>query len=140
MNFFSFKKFAQYYLPATLSLFMLVTVERTVTTDGGYDRLYGLPLPYITNNFACSFCYAVFVPAVLLNLLFCFAFALSIFTLLQRWGWRLKTHRLFVLAGITVSLFWMIIFVWLTHDSRFLFSNDVAYETKGQRIVFGLRP
>ena len=37
------KKLFQYYLPVTLTLFMLFTEKRTVTVDdGGYDRLFGL--------------------------------------------------------------------------------------------------
>jgi hypothetical protein len=44
------RKILQYVLPVTITLFMCVTVERTVVTDGGYDRLWGLPLPYISND------------------------------------------------------------------------------------------
>jgi len=43
------KKTFQYILPVALTLFMCVSVERTVDgTDGGYDRLFGLPLPWVT--------------------------------------------------------------------------------------------
>ena len=29
---------------------MLVTVKRAVITDGGYDRLYGFPFPYLIDD------------------------------------------------------------------------------------------
>jgi hypothetical protein len=36
MKFFTIKKWLQYYLPVTLTLFMGVTIQRIVVTDGGY--------------------------------------------------------------------------------------------------------
>jgi hypothetical protein len=55
------RKWLQYYLPVTLTLFMLATEKRAVTNDdGGFDRLYGFPFGYITNNNGCAGCYLVF--------------------------------------------------------------------------------
>lgn len=138
MTFFTVKKFIQYYLPVTLSLFMCVTIEQSVTTGGGYNSLYGLPFPYLTDSYACSFCYDVFIPTLVLNLLFFFAVTLIIFLFFQKTGLQLKTHWLFMALGAIVCFFWITTFALITYDSRFLLKVDAAYEIKGRRLVFGL--
>ena len=86
------QKILQYILPLTLTLFMCVSVERTVVgTDGGYDRLYGLPLRFISGNAGCSGCYEVYVLPMLVNLLFFFAVAIGVVKLIERTRIKLKT-------------------------------------------------
>lgn len=139
MKFFMLKKLLQYYLPLTLTLFMLVTIERTVTTDGGFEKLYGLPFPYIADAYACSLCYVVFIPAMIFNLLFYFGITL-LFKLLQKAGWSLKTHWVLIVTGTGISLYWITVFVFMTADAFFQFKVDTDYALKSQQIVFELKP
>ena len=123
-KFFTFKKWFQYYLPVTLSLFMLVTIERNVITDGGNDRLYGLPLPYFTSSFGYSFHYDVYILAMLFNLLFYFAVTVAIFKIVEKLGLTLKTHWVFLVVGILICTFWIATFVLTTQDSSFYLKTD----------------
>lgn len=140
MKFFTVIKVVQYYLPVTLSLFMWVTIERKVITDGGYDRLYGLPLPCISGNYACTGCYDVFLPTLFFNLLFWFGLTLALFKVLHKMDLLLKTYWAFVILGALVSLFWIKLFFLITNDSRFLFKVDTDYKTESSKLVFGLKP
>jgi hypothetical protein len=85
------KKISQYILPVTLTFFMCVSVERTVVTDGGYDRLYGMPLSYRSNNAGCTGCYEVYVFPMILDLLFFFVLAMGVVKLVERARIRLRT-------------------------------------------------
>jgi hypothetical protein len=80
----------QYLLPLTLSLFMLITVKLIVITDGGYDKLRGMPLGFISNNFGCSGCYDVYVLAMLFDLLLQFVIAFILLRLIEWLGVKLK--------------------------------------------------
>ena len=131
------RKILQYVLPVTFTLFMCLTVERTVITDGGYDRLFGLLLPYISNNAGCSGCYEVYVLAIMVNLLFFFAFAMGLVMAIERVGTRLRTHKLLVGVGLAVSLFWISLFVLTTLDSRFLLTNHTEYKTTKRELKAG---
>lgn len=135
MKFFTFKKFFQYYLPVTLTLFMTRTVERNVVTDGGYDRLYGCPLPYISGNFGCTGCYDVYILALIFDLLIYFGFTMVIFFLIQKIGSKLKTHWSLILTGVILSLFWIMLFALITQDSSFKLISDIDFETTGWRWV-----
>ena len=140
MIFLSSKKLFQYYFPSALTLFMLVTIERIVITDGGNDRLYGLPFPYITSNYGYSFHYDIYVLAMLANLLFYFLVTISLFKFFEKLGIKLKTHWLFISIGIAVSLFWIATFVLMIQDSSFYLKTDNNYETTEKHLIFGIRP
>ena len=132
------RKVLQYRLPVTLTLFMCVSVERTVVTDGGYDRLYGLPLAYISGNLACTGCYEVYVLPMIVNLLFFFAVVFGLVRLIERAGIRLKKRKWWAVVGVTVgvavSLFWVWCFVLMTRDSRFFWTNHTAYITTSTKL------
>lgn len=133
------RKILQYILPVAFTLFMCVNVERTVVTDGGYDRLLGLPLPYMTNNFGCTGCYEVYVLAMIVNLLFFLAIAMGLVKLIDKGGIRLRTHPLGVVVGVIVCLFWVWFFRLVTMDSLFLWTNHTAYQTTYWKLIVGLR-
>jgi hypothetical protein len=132
------KKILQYYLPLALTLFMTVTIERTVFTDGGYDRLYGLPLPYISSALGHSFNYQVYILAMTFNLLFYFGLTVLLLTGLTKFGVRLKTHWAFITVGILVTIFWVTSFYVLTMDSDFHFLNDTDYKTLTNKLTLKL--
>ena len=133
------KKIIQYVLPVTLTLFMCVSVERTVVTDGGYDRLHGLPLPYRSNNAGCTGCYEVYVFPMILDLLFFFVMAMGVVKLVERARIHLRTSTWGMVVGVAVSLFWVSLFMLMTTDSRFLLTNHTAYKTTKRELVVGLR-
>jgi hypothetical protein len=114
MNLTKMQKALQYMLPITLTLFMCVTVEWTVVADGGYDRLFGLPLPYISNNAGCTGCYEVYVLPMIVDLLFFFAVAMGLVKLMERIRIKLRTRSWAVVVGVAVSLFWIWYFVRMT--------------------------
>ncbi len=135
---FTVKRTLQYYLPIALTLFMTVTIERNVFTDGGYDRLYGLPLPYISSSLGYSFNFQVYLLAMIFDLLFCFGFTALLFVGLAKIGLRLKTHWTFITIGILVTAFWIASFYMLTIDSNFHLLNDTDYKTITRTITFKL--
>ena len=134
------KKWLQYYLPVAITLFMCVTIQRIVVTDGGYDRLYGLPFPYISNSYATSMSYDVYALAMIVNLLFYFILTAVLFNFIERKIIKLKTHSAALILGVAISVFWIVIFVFITRDSAFYFLNHTEYKTTGREFIFGLRP
>lgn len=130
-------KIFQYYVPVTLILFTFLTIERTVKTDGGYDRLYGLPLPWISNTLGFSWNYHVYLIFMVLNLLFYFGLTLLIFDRLSKLGLKLKVHLGWqFLSGIVILLL-IFLFYARTFDSDFHLMNDDYYWTTGRKIVIG---
>jgi hypothetical protein len=121
---------------------MCVKVERTVVTDGGYDRLYGLPLSYISSNLACTGCYEVYVLPMIVNLLFFLAVVFGLVRLIERAGVSLKTRKGWAVVGVTigvaVSLYWVGCFVLMTSDSWYLLTNHTAYTTTSTKLYLEL--
>src|SRR5262245_16426326 len=101
---FTIRKTLQYYLPVALTLFVMVTIERNVLTDGGYDKLYGLPFPYISNSLGYSFNYQVYVLAMTFDLLFYLGLTVLLFICLSKFGLRLRTHWISITFGILVMV------------------------------------
>src|SRR4030095_13747729 len=129
MTFFSLKRVLQYFLPGTLTLFMLVTIERNVQTDGAYEKLYGMPFSFISNGYAFTHHFDVYIFMMLLDLLCYFIASILIFKLIDHFGIRLKAHKAFVLAGILITIFWIFSFYALTFESTFKFKNDFDFQT-----------
>ncbi len=140
MKFFSLRKCLQYYLPVTFTLFMLVTIERIVVTDGGYDRLYGLPFAYISSSYAFSMSYDVYILAMVSNIVFYFVLSIILLKVIEKIGLQLKTHWSLVSLGLIISLFWVVIFYLATKDSFFFLKNYTAYKTTSNKLVVGLKP
>jgi hypothetical protein len=134
------KHFLQYYFPGALTLFMLVTIERTVVTDGGYDKLYGLPFPYISNSYAFSMSYDIYISTMLLDLLFYLVVVIAVFWAIEKAGLKLNTHWIILAIGVIISLFWMATIVLITIDSSFYLFNHTEYQITNRQLKFGLRP
>jgi hypothetical protein len=139
-SFLSTSKWLQYYLPASLTLFMLVTLKRAVITDGGYDRLYGFPFPYISNNNGCTGCYLVFIGAMMFDLFFYLTFIFLVFNAIEKLGLKLKTHWILTIIGMLISSQWIFFFFVMTHDSTFNIKSDTAYKTLHSEFVFDQTP
>jgi len=117
---------------------MLVTIKRLVLTDiGGYDRLYGLPLPFISSNYAFTAHYDVYILSMVLDLLFYFIVTLLFFKLIERLGTKLKTHWTLISTGVIVSVFWIYLFALTTHESTFKLVNDFDFKTTSRQLYFG---
>jgi len=133
-------KWLQYYLPVSMSLFVLFTEKRAVVTDGGYDRLFGLPFPYISNNFGCTGCYDVYTGALLLDFSIYLLTIFLIFTGLGKLGLKLKTQWIPTTVGLLISGFWIFFFCMLTQDSKFKFFSDIDFKTTHSEFVFNQFP
>jgi len=134
-------KWLQYFIPFSFTLFMLVTEKRIIeVVDGGPDRLYGFPFPYITNNFACTGCYNVYVGALLFDLLVYFIFTLLVFKGIEKLGIKIKTHLVPTVIGLMVSLMWIWVFIMTTQDSTFEIKNDLDYKVTHAEFVFDQLP
>ena len=141
MKFFSLKKLFQYFLPTTLTLFMFVTIKRSVETDiGGYDKLYGLPMPFISSNYAFTAHFDVYILSMLLDLLLYFIVTLLFFKLIERFGIKLKTHWTFISIGVIISIFWICSFAMITFESSFKLVNDFDFKTTSSQLYFGSFP
>jgi len=133
---FSAKKLFQYYLPITLTLFMMVTVKRTVVVeDSAIDRFYGFPLAYISSNFFCTGCYAVIVSNLAIDFAIYFIMVYLIAVLLSQLGLTLKTHWIAITIGSLISLFQIFFFCVITRASEFQFFNDLQYKTVKTEVV-----
>jgi len=118
---------------------MLVTEKRTVeVVDGGPDRLYGFPFPYITNNFGCTGCYEIYITNLLADLLVYFIFVLLVFMVLEKLGVRLKTHWVPTIFGLLVSFMWILFFIIMAQDSTFKIKNDLDYKTTHTELGFNI--
>src|SRR5688572_9625416 len=135
------KIWLSYYTPLALSLFMLFTIERSFNSDGGYDKLYGLPFPFISNNQGCTHCFDVYILNLLIDFAFYLLFIFLIFTLIQRLGIKIYTHRVISLISIIICLYWIAIFYTTVFESRFHFLNDsIPYEILSNKLHFGTYP
>jgi hypothetical protein len=135
---FTTNKTLQYYLPIALTLFMTVSIERNVISDGGYDRLYGLPLPCISSALGYSFNYQVYILAMTFNLIFYFGLTVLLFAGLTKLGLGLKTNLAFLTIGILTTVFWIESFYILTTDSNFHFINKTDYKTTTMKLTLKL--
>lgn len=118
---------------------MLITVKHVVITDGGYNRLWGMPFGFISNNLGCSGCYEVYVLAMLLDLMLKFIFVLILFYTIERLGIELKTHIVGVVLGCLVTAFWIFAFYMITFESRFKLLNDMDLKTLSWEFCWGLQ-
>ena len=141
MKFLTFKKLLQYFLPATLTLFMLLTIERNVDTDiGGYEKLYGFPFPFISSNYAFTHHFDVYIIMMLVDFSFYLIAAGLFFKILTTIGLKLKTHWAFILTGIIISVFWIFTFYAITFESSFKLTNDFDFKTTSKKLHFGTYP
>ena len=139
-KFFTRRKLFEHYLPLTVTLFMLVTIERTVVTDGGNDRLYGFPFPYITSSYGYSFHYDVFVLPLLLNIVTFFGLTLLIYKFFEKIKLEFRKHWIFFVISVLLGLFWLTVFIFTVRDSSFYAVDKSEYKVTSRSIVFGLRP
>src|SRR4030095_8442136 len=141
MKFFTLKRLFQYFLPTTLTLLMLLTIERNVDSDiGGYEKLYGLPFPFISSNYAFTHHFDIYLLMMLLDLLFWFIVALLLFKGFELIGLRLTTHWTLTVIGILIILFWAFTFYATTFESTFKLTNDFSYKVISKRFHFGTYP
>jgi hypothetical protein len=141
MKFFTLKKLLQYFLPATLTLFMLLTVERNVDTDiGGYEKLYGLPFAFISSNYAFTHHFDVYLLMMFIDLSFYFMVTLLFFKGLEVIGFKLKTHWAFIAMGILISVFFFFSFYATTFESTFKFRNEFYFKIASSQLRFGTYP
>ena len=140
MKFFTIQNSFQYFLPVTLTIFMLVTMERTVVTDGGYDRLFGFPVPFISNNYGYSFDFDVYIFPLLVDFIVCVILTLVVFTALTTIGMKFKTHWALLLLGITICLFWTVLFILNTQTSSFKLTNNIQFKTSSKHFYLGTFP
>jgi hypothetical protein len=130
-----------YYVPLASSLFMVVTIERSVTTDGGYDKLYGLPFPFISNNLGCTHCFDVYILNLIIDFAFYLLFVFMAFRLIQQLGIKIHTHRVVSLIGIIICFCWILILYMTVFESSFHFTNNtISYEILSQKLHLGTYP
>lgn len=129
-------KWVQYYIPLTLILFSFITIERVVDTDSAYDRLYGLPLPYISGNIGCTGCYEVYIAPMIFDLLIYYFFVVLFFKFFVKVGIKLKTHWLAGLTGLVIGGL-LVFFFFLKSDTLFFkLVSDIPYKTISQRLIW----
>jgi hypothetical protein len=120
---------------------MLVTIERNVDTDiGGYEKLYGLPFPFISGNYAFTHHFDVYMLTMVIDLLFYFIVTLLFFKVLEKIGLKLKAHWAYMLAGMIVNLFWILVFYTIPFESTFKLTNDFSFKTTSSQLHFGTYP
>jgi len=120
---------------------MLVTVERNVIGDIGiYEKLYGLPIPYISSNYAFTHHFDIYILALFIDLILYFALTVIIFNVIEKIGIKLKTHWTLVTVGVIICLFWLCYFAMVTFESTFKLKNDFEYKSTKSNLHFGSFP
>lgn len=140
MKFLTIKKQLQYSIPITLTLFSFVTIIRNVLTDGGYDKLYGFPFAYISNSYANSFHYDVYVLPFIFDLLFYWLAITIVIIIFEKRLFILKTHWTVITISTIVSLFWIYLHISTTLESIFYFTNNIDYKTTNIEFFIGSHP
>jgi len=140
MSFISRRRTLQYFLPCTSTLFMLVTIERNVETGGAYDQLYGLPFGFISNGYAFTHHFDVYLLRMLLDLFCYFVATVLFFKIISQVGLPLKTHWTFIAVGIMITLCWIFIFYLTTFESSFKLIKDLDVNTISRKLHFGTSP
>src|SRR3954454_9743470 len=123
MKFLTLRHYLQYLIPLPLTLFMTITIERAVETDGAFTKLYGLPLPYISNSYAFSMCYDIYILPLVFDILFFFSLTVGLLFGIQKLGVKIKTHKTLIGLGVVISIFWILSFYAITFDSFFYWIN-----------------
>jgi hypothetical protein len=118
---------------------MLITIERHVETDGAYEKLYGLPFPFISNNYAFTNHSDLYVLPMFIDLILYLSLVLLCFILIQRIG-ILKTHLVFVLFGSIIVIFWICLSALITFESTFKLTNDFSFKITSSHFHFGPFP
>ncbi len=119
---------------------MLVTIERSVFTDGGFDRFYGLPFGYISNNSGCTHCFEVSILYLVVDLICYFAFTILFFWLLKKFNLDLPRYRALQVLGLLISIFWIFVFYTTVFESRFQFLDVYPFERISMRLHIGTYP
>jgi|GEM_PF-4096690 len=135
------KVILQYVLPITIIIFACVNVVWHVTnTDGGPDRLYGFPLPYVTSAYACSFCNDIATAPMLIDLTIHILAVFGTIALLQHLIKPLPTRPWSTALAWMIaafSLFLHLGFGTIVQDNHWSTWLDFAYTVESRSIVFG---
>lgn len=134
------KKWLQLHIPIALTLFMLVTLQRTVDSDGGFDRVYGFPFAYITSNIGYSFHYEVYLLPLLADFTTYLILTYIIISLIQKTGFRFKSHNFFTIFGIFVTIALITFLVVSTGESDFYAIENRPYKIISKSVKVGVFP
>ena len=130
------KLIVQYYLPIALVLTFTISLKKEVVTDGGFDRMYGFPLSYITNNYACTGCYDVYIFNLLFNILFYGVIYHLIFLSLTKFGIKRTTNKLGIWLGIIIIGLLTFAFYIVSFESNFLLFENTQYKVINKHLEF----
>ena len=130
------KLIIQYYLPISLALTFTISEKKEVVTDGGFDRMYGFPTSYITNNCGCTHCYEVFISNLLLNILFYGLIIHLLFLILKRFGIIVKTNKISLIIGVLSLCFLIFCFYVVSFESNYFWFEDTEYKIVNSHLEF----
>ena len=131
-------KWLSYYLPIAITLFMTITLERSVVTDGGFDKLYGFPFGYISNNSGCTHCFEVYLFWLITDIIFYFILVQIICSLLQKFKINARPNWILLLFGLLITICWIFIFYTIVFESSFRFFSDTAFKVLSKRLHAGI--
>lgn len=125
----------QYVFLLTVLSFIFVTQELTVVTYDVYSRMYGFPIPYITEGFGFSFHYDIFVLPLICNLLTNFAFWLVTVFIIKKTHFQINIHKaiLRIAWAITVLLFFLKFYISID-DVTFHWFYDIDFVVKSKSL------
>ncbi len=127
--------FLQYVLLSTILSFCFLTQEFTVTTDGGYAKLYGFPFPYLSETWAWTGHHSVFLANMVIDFALYFCFWVLIFFPLEKRSLIPQTTfpPKLILGGF---LFWMS-FQMILGENSYQWEQDHEFIIDRQTIHFG---
>jgi hypothetical protein len=137
---YAMKRWLQLHIPIALCLFVFITIQRTVDSDGGFERVYGLPFAYITSNFGYSFHYEVYLLPLLADLATYLILTFVVIGLLEKAGIRSKSKKLYRILGTLVTIVLITFLIAIIHKSDFYAIENYSYKVIAKSIKVGVFP
>jgi len=129
-------------IPLTLISFLTITVEFKVSTDGGYGRVFGLPLPFISEQWVNTGHHSIFILPLLIDLLLYFA----IWTFLV-YVFRIRIVKsvlnrvlILIIGACTLYILLPTIGCIIVDDNSYSIWTDQAFDVQNYSLRLGLYP
>lgn len=118
----------QYVLPLTCFAFALLTQQYQVVTDGGYDRLYGFPFPFISNTWVTTFHHSVCIVPALVDFFLYLLVIVALVVSLQSLRLVLKCHWFpTILVWIAIAVLYTLQFLLFADYNAYNLLYDIDF-------------
>ena len=129
-------------IPLTLISFLTITVVFNVSTDGGYGRVFGLPFPFLSEQWVNTGHHSIFVLPLLIDVVLCFStwtFFIYIFRVRIKKTLLTKVLAL-ILVAFTLYLLLPTIECIILDDNSYSIWTDQEFDVQNYSLRLGTYP